>query len=655
MAQYDFGTIDPNTKSGTALATDLNSWRNAVHSTHSGSTAPSYTTAAMLWADTTSANYELKMYDGAQWIPVAVLDATNNVARVAVDPAETSYITSTTNGQIRHLIASTDVFTIRSTGVQFNIASPVISDSNANELLTFTTTASAVNQLTIANAATGGAPTISTTGGDTNINLLLTAKGTGVVYTYSETAATNTVIDVARLEARTTGTPADGIGAGLLFAVETAANNFEIGARINAICTSTSSGAEQFAMAFRLMTNGAAASEIMRLENDSSVGPKLGIGTTTTRGNFDLRISNPAANMEAYIENAQGAAYLTIMADADSYAQIGLENGGVPTGGLYSNSQTTGIYLNSAVGDVILQPSYTDALIAKADGKIGIGTLDPKAQVEISATMNTSATVTGSISGTTLTVTAVTSGALAVGDLVFGAAVQPNTKITAFGTGSGGNGTYTVSVSQTAASGTISASSGTNSTLRISDIDTSSAAGQPQGAIEFFGSDTSAPAAGVAAYIAAVAESTTPDSALVFGTRDNGGGGVDANERLRISSTGDLIARSVIHSAQPTQTSKSAAATLTAAEVLVGIIQYTGAAATLTLPTGTNFEAGMPINYPVNMSFDFYVINTGSGTATLGTATGLTLTGSMAVTAGTSGSFRARKTATNTFTIYRMG
>jgi len=34
MAQYDFGTIDPNTKSGTALASDLNSWRNAVHSTH---------------------------------------------------------------------------------------------------------------------------------------------------------------------------------------------------------------------------------------------------------------------------------------------------------------------------------------------------------------------------------------------------------------------------------------------------------------------------------------------------------------------------------------------------------------------------------------------------------------------------------------------
>jgi hypothetical protein len=137
MAQYDFGTIDPNTKSGTALATDLNSYRNAVNSMHSGSSAPSYITAGMLWVDTTSANYELKLYDGAQSIPVAVIDATNNVARVAVDPAETSYITSTTNAQIRHVIASTNIFTTRSTGIQFNLADPIIADTNNDPLIKF--------------------------------------------------------------------------------------------------------------------------------------------------------------------------------------------------------------------------------------------------------------------------------------------------------------------------------------------------------------------------------------------------------------------------------------------------------------------------------------------------------------------------------------
>lgn len=67
--------------------------------------------------------------------------------------------------------------------------------------------------------------------------------------------------------------------------------------------------------------------------------------------------------------------------------------------------------------------------------------------------------VTGEISTTTLTVTAVTSGVLAVGQLITGANITPGTYITALGTGTGGTGTYTVSVSQTAASGTIYADS----------------------------------------------------------------------------------------------------------------------------------------------------------------------------------------------------
>ena len=179
MSQYDFGTIDPNTKSGTALATDLNSWRTALHSTHGGSTAPSYITAGMLWIDTTSANYKLKLYDGAQSIDVAIIDATNNVARVAVDSAATSYITSTAAAQIKFVIASVDTATIRSTGLQFNIASPYIGDSSNNEFLSFSTTASAVNQINIANAATGTNPVISAIGNDTNIGITLTPKGTG--------------------------------------------------------------------------------------------------------------------------------------------------------------------------------------------------------------------------------------------------------------------------------------------------------------------------------------------------------------------------------------------------------------------------------------------------------------------------------------------
>jgi hypothetical protein len=67
-----------------------------------------------------------------------------------------------------------------------------------------------------------------------------------------------------------------------------------------------------------------------------------------------------------------------------------------------------------------------------------------------------SATFTGSISTTTLTVTAMLSGdPITLGMWLGGANVGTAAYITAFGTGAGGVGTYTVSASQTAASATI--------------------------------------------------------------------------------------------------------------------------------------------------------------------------------------------------------
>ena len=54
-----------------------------------------------------------------------------------------------------------------------------INDENDNEQIKFATTASAVNELTATNAATGDAPEVSATGTDTNIDLNLTPKGIG--------------------------------------------------------------------------------------------------------------------------------------------------------------------------------------------------------------------------------------------------------------------------------------------------------------------------------------------------------------------------------------------------------------------------------------------------------------------------------------------
>lgn len=58
-----------------------------------------------------------------------------------------------------------------------------LTDANGNEWIKQTATASAVNEITVANAATGNGPVISATGGDTNVDIVLTPKGTGTVKT----------------------------------------------------------------------------------------------------------------------------------------------------------------------------------------------------------------------------------------------------------------------------------------------------------------------------------------------------------------------------------------------------------------------------------------------------------------------------------------
>lgn len=55
----------------------------------------------------------------------------------------------------------------------------------------------------------------------------------------------------------------------------------------------------------------------------------------------------------------------------------------------------------------------------------------------------------GSISGTTLSISTVSTGSLYVGATITGTGVTSGTRITAFGTGTGGAGTYTVTPSQT--------------------------------------------------------------------------------------------------------------------------------------------------------------------------------------------------------------
>jgi hypothetical protein len=110
----------------------------------------------------------------------------------------------------------------------------------------------------------------------------------------------------------------------------------------------------------------------------------------------------------------------------------------------------------------------------------------------------------------------------------------------------------------------------------------------------------------------------------------------------------------IIMGTQVAPTAKTAAATLTPAELATEIITYNGAAAALTVPLGTDIENAFS-SMKVNSSFDFSIINIGGTNAATVTAnTGCTIVGVAAVSANTSATWRVRKTAENTFVFYRV-
>jgi hypothetical protein len=127
---------------------------------------------------------------------------------------------------------------------------------------------------------------------------------------------------------------------------------------------------------------------------------------------------------------------------------------------------------------------------------------------------------------------------------------------------------------------------------------------------------------------------------IIFGTNNT--------ERMRIDSAGSTL------QTQPAPAAVNATATLTVANLRTRLITSTTAAAvTGTLPTGTLMD-GL-YSAQADMGYDWSVINTGPNTFTVAAGTGHTVVGNMAVATNTSGSFRSRRTGTNTWVSYRIG
>tara|TARA_R110001632_G_scaffold447_1_gene1458 strand:- start:2797 stop:3939 length:1143 start_codon:yes stop_codon:yes gene_type:complete len=77
------------------------------------------------------------------------------------------------------IIGTTDTQTMTNKTITSPRIGTNILDTGGLELINLTATASAVNEITLANAATGNNPTITPSGGDANVGLNITPKGTG--------------------------------------------------------------------------------------------------------------------------------------------------------------------------------------------------------------------------------------------------------------------------------------------------------------------------------------------------------------------------------------------------------------------------------------------------------------------------------------------
>ena len=160
MAQHDMNIAN---QSFPDFRTDLNNALSAINSMHSGTSRPSGAVAGTMWLDTTSASSPvIKFFDGSDDITFATVDYSANTINFSDSASD---LVGDTTPQL---------------GGQLDVNGNSLGDGT-RELLKFIETASAVNELTITNNSTGNSPELSSTGDDSNINLKLKPKGTGLI------------------------------------------------------------------------------------------------------------------------------------------------------------------------------------------------------------------------------------------------------------------------------------------------------------------------------------------------------------------------------------------------------------------------------------------------------------------------------------------
>ena len=392
--------------------------------------------------------------------------------------------------------------------------------------------------------------------------------------------------------------------------------------------------------------------------------PAIG-GTAAAAGSFttlgasgSVTLSGGTANGVAYLN---GSKVLTtgsaLTFDGTNFATTGTATATklIPTG---TSVTGNGLYLPAA-NALGLSTNGINAVYIDASQNVGIGTASPSKQLTVANDASISGLTVGKGAGAVSTNTAVGASALAAntsgasGVAIGYQALQANTTAsnnTAVGYQAGyANTTSTNNV-------LIGYQAGYSNTVSSFNTFVGQVAGYNTTGVQntFIGSNsgngvtTGTKNTIIGTYSGAAAPiSATGSNYIVLSDGDG-------NVRQTIDPSGNAqFQAGAVMPYAPAPAAISAATTLTNANIQGQIISATGTTYTITMALGTTLET-LATWSTTNIGYDFFVINTATGVITMAVNTGVTSLGSLTVAIGASAHFRLRRTAANTFVLYRL-
>jgi len=192
-----------------------------------------------------------------------------------------------------------------------------ILDENSNEQIKFATTGSAVNEFSVTNAASSGSPALSVTGGDTNVDMTLTPKGTGRVTINGGGKIQQIAEKVTIAATGTTGvTNFDVVTQSVLYHTTAAAGNFTVNIRGDGSTTLNNimDTNESITVAFLVTNTGSPYYQSAFTIDGSSVTPEYQGGAAPSAGNAN------SVDIYTYTVIKTGSAAFTVFAAQTQFA-----------------------------------------------------------------------------------------------------------------------------------------------------------------------------------------------------------------------------------------------------------------------------------------------------------------------------------------------